>query len=378
MRASPRNAINLLFFVNGLVFASWASRLPDLQSQHGLDNHNLGIILLIHSIGAILAMPVTGWLIHKFGSRTMCKISCLLNILLFSLLPLSFSRYDLSILFLGMGASAGILDVAMNAQGVELEKMLQKPIMTFFHAMFSIGMVAGGAIAALANDQELSFFQHGFLISLLALILFFIASVSLINLSELEKLISGRILVLPSGPIIALGFIAFCCMMGEGAMSDWSTIYLLNTIELDAAQATFGLIAFAGCMTLGRLFGDNARKKFGDHRILLSGSITSLAGIILVISLLHPFLVIAGFGLVGIGLSNIVPIVYSLAGSYPGISPGVGIAMSTTIGYSGFMVGPPLIGFISDSYGLQTGLGIFLILFLIMFIITLARKRATN
>lgn len=373
---SPRASINLLFYINGLVFASWASRLPDLQSKYLFDNHTLGLILLAHSIGAVIAMPGTGWLINRFGSQLMCRISCFVNVLFFLFLPAAIGFWSISFIFFIMGVSAGVLDVSMNAQGVAVESRLNKPIMTFFHAMFSIGMVSGGLLGALAYDQTWTLFMHFSIASLFSLVLFLPAYKHLIDLTENQHPSNEPVLVWPKGPIIALGFIAFCCMMGEGAMSDWSTNYMLHSVQCDPGLATFGLIAFASCMTTGRLFGDRGRLLLGDHKILLWGALASLIGILLIISMIHPFVVILGFGIIGLGLSNIVPIVYSLAGSFPDISPGVGIAMSTTIGYSGFMIGPPLIGFLSDAFSLRWAFLLFLLLFSIMLIIVLSRNKS--
>jgi len=167
-------------------------------------------------------------------------------------------------------------------------------------------------------------------------------------------------------------------MMGEGAMSDWSTNYMRNIIATPSAYTTLGLTAFAGAMTIGRLFGDRARLRYGDYTILTLGAICSIIGMIGVLSALHYIIVILSFGLIGIGLANIVPISFSLSGNLKGISPGVGIAMVSAIGYSGFMIGPPLIGFVADAYNLRIALFILLVLFITMYLLILRSKNNTN
>lgn len=155
-------------------------------------------------------------------------------------------------------------------------------------------------------------------------------------------------------------------MMGEGAMSDWSTNYMKHEMGAVSGTEAFGLIAFAGMMTVGRLFGDTTRAKIGNYKLLMSGGWIALVGMAFILSGRHLVIVILGFGLVGLGLSNIVPVVYSMAGSFPNIAPGVGIAMSTTIGYMGFMIGPPVIGFVADLFTLRIGLAVTAVLLIIM------------
>ena len=360
-----RTALNVYFLINGFVYANWAARIPAIQDELSLNNKQIGIILLMHAIGAFITMPVTGFLISKFSSRRVTLFSGLLFPFFFLLIPWMDSYLTLLIPFLFMGMSTGVMDVAMNAQAVEVEKFLEKPIMTMFHALFSIGMVLGGIAGGLAISYKYELTLHFpvvFMVSILALI---IASFYLYP-DQLEEQDTGPMFVLPKGPIIGLGIIAFCCMMGEGAIADWSTLYMKKIVLSPEYLYAYGLTAFAAMMTLGRVIGDRGRLRFGDQRMLIIGSVLSLAGIVLVLSLLGPYVVIVGFGIVGLGLANIVPIVYSLAGSMPGIKPGVGIAMATTIGYSGFMIGPPIIGFVADASNLHIGLFVLAGLFVLM------------
>ena len=370
-----RQAINLFFLINGFIFANWAARIPRIQTDYILDNRLLGFILLAHSIGAFIAMPVTGWLIHKFGSKSITMISGILFPLFFGLIPLM-PDYPLLLLpFFFMGMATGIMDVAMNAQAVFVENHLNKPIMTMFHAIFSIGMVAGGLAGGFFTSMEIGLVEHFASMSVISLIVLLWASKFLFPEDPANDDEEEVLFAIPRGPIVGLGVIAFCCMMGEGAMTDWSTNYMKNIVGSAKDFQTFGLIAFAAMMTVGRLFGDRGRVIFGDKKMMVGGAVLSLAGMLFVLTLLHPILVILGFGMVGLGLSNIVPIVYSLAGSFPGIQPGVGIAMSTTIGYTGFMFGPAIIGFLADSYDLRMALVFMAALFALMFALVLQYKK---
>jgi MFS family permease len=175
---------------------------------------------------------------------------------------------------------------------------------------------------------------------------------------------------IPDKGLLAIGFIAFCCMLGEGAMSDWTANYLKQIVEVNNALAAVGLFAFSTAMMVGRLGGDSARAKFGDQKLIFYESIIAIFGLTIALSFPYSIPVMIGFFLVGIGLATIVPIAYSQAGTMPGLNPGVGIGMVTTIGYSGFLIGPPIIGFLADLFNLRIALFFILGLFFIMFFLT--------
>lgn len=365
---SYRTAVNIFFLVNGFVYANWAARIPAMQEQHDLDNIQIGFILLAHSIGAFIAMPVTGFLISKYSSRKVTFASGVAFPFFFVMLPWSQGFLSLLIPFLLMGSATGMMDVAMNAQAVQIEKILKKPIMTMFHALFSIGMVIGGLLGSLAINQGWSLSTHFPIVFLISLTTLVFAGKYLYpdpqSYSSKEPWF-----ILPKGPLVILGIIAFCCMMGEGAIADWSTIYMKEIVQSPTYLYAMGLTAFAALMTSGRLVGDQVRKRIRDRKILILGALLSIAGMLFTLLIDYPIIVIIGFGIVGLGLSNIVPIIYSLAGNMKKINPGVGIAMATTIGYSGFMIGPPLIGFIADASSLYYSMILLSVLFLLMFIL---------
>jgi MFS family permease len=375
---NPRIAVSLYFFANGLQYASWAGRIPDLQDMYHMDNRLMGFILLAHSIGAFITMPITGWLTQLFSSRTVAMVSGIFFSIFFACATLSPNYWMLLASFTLMGVSTGIMDIAMNAQAVEVERSYKRPIMTFFHALFSIGMVAGGLLDSVFISQAIALPTHFGWIAAIAIFMVIIGKAGMIKDLRSEQEEKQSTFRIPRGIVLVLGVITLCCMMGEGAMSDWSTNYMKNIIATPVAYTTFGLTAFAATMTIGRLLGDRARLRYGDYRILAVGGACAIIGMIAVLSALHFAVVIIGFGLIGIGLSNIVPISFSLSGNIKGLSPGVGIAMVSTIGYSGFMVGPPLIGFIADAYNLRIALFILLMLFIMMYFLILKSKSNTN
>ncbi len=361
-----RLAVKIIFFLNGFVHANYFSRLPRIQDQFGIDNGLVGLVLLSSSIGALLAMPFTGWLIIRNGSRRITIFSAFFYCSLIPLIPWMPHLWALIILFFLLGISSGMLDVAMNSQAVMVEKELNKPIMTSFHALFSIGMMAGAIGGSLFTKLDAGLFIHFAIITGISLITVFIARYYLIHDKPAVRAVEGPAFRLPNAAMVSIGIIAFCSMLGEGAMADWSTNYMENVAQASPALAPIGLSAFALAMTIGRLFGDGARIRFGDRKLMVVCGLIATAGLTLAIAFVHPFAVITGLFIIGIGLSAIVPIAYSIAGHTRDLPPGVGLAMVTTVGYSGFLFGPPIIGFIANWQSLRIALGLVVVLFIVM------------
>lgn len=363
---TPRIAVKLIFFINGFVHANLAARFPRVQEIFSIDNGMFGFVLLATSVGALLAMPFTGWLIIKNGSRRITIIAAFLYCVFIPLVPIMPGIIGLLFVFFLMGVTAGMLDVSMNSQAVMVEQLHTKPIMTSFHALFSIGMVIGAACGSLFAKLQTSLFLHLSIVVALGLIGAAWARYHLIHDKPQEKVEEGPAFRLPNAAMISIGVIAFCCMLGEGAMADWSTNYMENIALASKALAPIGLSSFALAMTIGRFFGDSVRAKLGDRKMLIYLGIISSVGVISILSFTHPIAVITGLFVTGIGLSSIVPIAYSIAGNTKDLPPGVGLAMVTTVGYSGFLFGPPIIGFLADWQSLRLALGLVAILFVIM------------
>jgi MFS family permease len=370
-----RIAVKLAFFLNGFVYANWVSRLPRIQEQYHADNKTIGLILLALSLGAVTAMPFTGWLIIKNGSRKLSLISLFIYCAFVPLIPFMSGIVSLFMLFIVLGISTGMLDVAMNAQAVMVERAYKKPIMTSFHAFWSIGMALGALSGALFADLQWGLPLHLTIVSVVSLaVVIWVRSNLIEDKPDITDVPDGPILRMPNRALLSVGIIAFCCMLGEGAISDWSVLYMEKISLSSKTLAPVALAAFATAMTLGRLIGDRFRAWWGDKKLIVSGGLISTAGLALTLAIPLPYLSIAGFFLVGLGLSTIVPITYSIAGNAKGLPPGVGLAMVTTVGYSGFLFGPPVIGFISDLSSLRIALIVVAVLFLFMTVIALARR----
>ncbi len=370
----PRIAVKLIFFINGFVHANLAARFPRVQEIFSIDNGTLGFVLLSSSLGALIAMPFTGWLIIQKGSRKIGIVSVFAYCIFVPLVPIMPDIVSLSILFFVMGLTAGMLDVSMNSQAVMVEQQHGKPIMTSFHALFSIGMVTGAVCGALFIKLNTTLFAHLSIIIAVSIAGAIWARYNLIHDKPAEKKMGEPAFRLPNTAMVSIGVIAFCCMLGEGAMADWSTNYMENIAHASKALAPIGLSAFALAMTVGRIFGDSARARFGDRKLMMACGLIATMGMAITMIFIHPYAVIFGFFITGIGLSSIVPIAYSIAGNTKDLPAGVGLAMVTTVGYAGFLFGPPLIGLIANWQSLRIALGLVAFLFVVMMLLSARYK----
>ena len=370
-----RIAVKIAFFLNGFIYANWVSRLPRIQEIYHADNGTIGLVLLASSLGAVASMPFTGWVIIKNGSRRITMFSIILYCVFVPLIPFMQTLYALIALYVIMGITTGMLDVAMNAQAVMVEQKYQKPIMTSFHALFSIGMALGAWCGALFADLNIELPIHLAIIVAASLVAAVWVSRNLIfDKPDKSDVHDGPLFRIPGKALISIGIIAFCCMMGEGAMADWSVNFMENIALSSKSLAPIALSAFATAMTLGRLFGDSVRTKIGDRKLIVGGGVISSLGLGLALMFPEPYVAITGFFFVGLGLSTIVPIAYSIAGNAKGLPSGVGLSMVTTIGYAGFLFGPPFIGFVADVFDLRIGLLIVLTLLVLMTVLGVLRK----
>jgi predicted MFS family arabinose efflux permease len=371
-----RIAVSLIFFINGFIFANWVARSPELQLIYRLNNSDFGNLLLSMALGALVAMPFSGGLIARLGSRKITIGATFTFCILVIAIPFMPFFTILSLLFVLIGISTGMMDVAMNAQAVLVEEDLKKPIMSSFHAAYSVGNVVGAASGALFAKLMIPLAFHVFAVCCVGIL---VASWSvqhlIVETVNTVKKSNTSTFQLPNKYLLALGLIAFCCMFGEGAMSDWTTIYLHKNIGLDKASAPLGYLCFTIAMTIGRLFGDYFRQRFGDTNILIFNSLLTVIGFLIVLLNVNLVVICVGFLWVGLGLSIIVPIAYSRGGSAPDLPPGVGLAMITTIGYGAFLMSPPLIGYLSDALGLLTAFWVVFALFVLMLGLSIGQRK---
>lgn len=371
---AARIAVSVIFFINGFGFASWVPHIPTVQTRLGLSPSHLGLALLAMAAGALASMPLSGAMVARFGSRAMTMGG---SVLFCALVALPVRATDFVLLvasLLVLGAANGTMDVSMNAHAVAVEKRLGRPVMSSFHALYSLGGLAGSGSSILWLSLGLTPPVHMTGVAVLCLVSVLGASRFLLAEVPEEQGATGQAFMLPRGPVLTLGLLTFMVMMVEGGMADWSAVYLRQSLGAEVGLAGAGYAVFSLAMATGRLTGDWLTQGLGPATLLRVGGALATCGLGGALLLHHPVAALVGFGCVGLGLSNLVPVLFSAAGRMPGLSPGVGIAAVSTTGYGGFLVGPPLVGFLAEQTGLPLALGLF-VLFLALVALNGARVR---
>ncbi|HLX92738.1 MAG TPA: MFS transporter [Puia sp.] len=356
-----RFSVATFFFVAGLCFASWASRIADIQSTLHLNNAELGSVLLGLPVGLLLSLPFAGILVARFGSRNVVLSAAFSYALLLPLLGLTISGWQLMLGLFLYGISGNILNISVNTQAVGAEYIFGRSIMASFHGIWSLAGFAGAALGALFISLHFLPYQHFLIIAATASFLIIRASSNLIPL-DVNSSEQRPVFSLPDKSLINLGFIAFCSMICEGTMFDWSSVYFKRVIRPSNDLIAAGYTAFMCTMALGRFAADHLASKYGKRRVLQLSGVLTAAGLLLAITAPYFFPAIAGFLLVGAGVSSVVPFVYSIAGKSKTLSSGVALAAVSTIGYFGFLVGPPVIGFIAQIVNLRVSFCVIAIL----------------
>lgn len=353
---AARLAVLTLFFINGLAGASWFVRIPDVQDSIGLSNALLGVTLLGLPAGAVVAMPIAGLMTNRVGSRRIALIGAVIACVGVALIGVANNAALLAAMLVVFGIGNGAMDIGMNAQGVEVESYAEHSLMSQFHGAFSVGGIAGAASGGFLASHGVDVQPHLAGIGLICFIAtLVIARLLLPRPAEHEHADAPALTLRAPWPIVLLGIIAFCAMLTEGAMSDWTAVYLRD-IGAGAGLAASGYALFSITMAIGRLSGDRAIDVLGGRRLIRIGGVVAAVGILLAMVLHTVPAALIGFGLVGIGVATIAPIVYSTAGRSRLIPPGTAIAAATTIGYLGFMAGPPVIGLTAGLTGLRWAL----------------------
>src|SRR6185295_3330610 len=305
--ARARLAVSTMFFVNGVVLASWVPHIPAVKARHAISDGQLGAVLFAMAVGAVVALPMAGWLVGRFGSRRMTSIAAVGLCLCLPLPVLAPTVVLLTISLGALGAFNATLDVSMNAQAVVVEQRYGRPIMSSFHGLFSLGMLAGAgaAVAVMAlGPSDSSHVVGASLASLLAV------GVNLPNLVPTTSRVAGagRVFGVPSRALQGLGALAFCGLLIEGAMGDWTAVYLHDTLGSGDALAGTGFAAFSLAMAGGRFAGDRLVAGFGSARVLGVFSAAASIGLIVALILGDATSAVMGFGMVGLGIANVVPI----------------------------------------------------------------------
>jgi MFS family permease len=360
-RISYRIAVSLAFFINGAGFACIACRLPDIQKRLNLDEGQLGLALFACAVGAFLGVGRAGRACARLGTHRVVLWFGLGTCLFLSLLPFATAYWVLCLVFAAFGACAGTMDMAMNANGVSVEKLFPKPIMSSLHGMFSLGGLfwagVGWTVVKLGVSAQAHFVGASLVLGLLVVWL-----VPRLLRSTPDPSQLGPPFAFPSRSVLVIGLIAFCAFLCEGAMGDWSAIYLQRNLHQTPAYSTLGYLAFTLTMTITRFGGDAVLHRWGPTRTLRVSGLITFLGLGAALWFGIPWLTVVGFASVGLGMATAAPIAFSLGGRIGGDDPAHAIASIAMLGYLAFLIGPALIGFLARLTSLRDALVLVVIL----------------
>ncbi|MCF2443674.1 MFS transporter [Dyadobacter sp. CY345] len=362
---AARRASLLIFLVCGIGLSSWAPMVPFAKVNLGLDDAALGLVLLSLGAGAILTMPFTGFLINKFGSRRVMLVAAIVIAITLPLLLLTSTATQLAVALFVFGASIGSIDVAMNSHAVLVQDRYGRHIMSSFHGMFSLGGLLGSIGLGFLIKIGLSPTIAAVSISALLVLIAVSQYKNLFPKSE-EKSVDSFSFSLPRGPVLALGLMCFVFFLAEGALLDWSAVFLQFNRNFEPSMAGLGYAVFSVAMAVMRLTGDKIVHQIGSSRVVLIGALVSSAGYMLAVMVPWQGAALIGFALVGLGAANVVPVFFTAAGNIPNIPASVSLPAVTTLGYMGQLAGPAMIGFIAEASSLPIALGFVGVLLLIV------------
>jgi MFS family permease len=350
-RKWQRFSVTGFFFLAGLCFSSWASRIPDIKDQLHLSDAQLGNVLFALPVGLMVSLPLSGWMVARFGSRTMVITGAILYSLTLCFIGFVSTAWQLAGVLFVFGLWGNLQNIAVNTQAVGVEAIYGRSIMASFHGAWSIAAFSGAAIAFFLVSTGLSILAHFVVITGL------IFAIILISYRNLIPGTSGgasqSIFSWPDKALLKLGLIGFFGMASEGAMFDWSGVYFHSVVHPPDALTPLGFVAFMSTMACGRFVGDALTNKIGRKKMLQLSGILIALGLGLSVVLPTIFGVITGFLLVGFGVSSVVPLVYGAAGKSSTFPASVALAAVSSISFFGFLLGPPVIGWIAQTASLQ-------------------------
>lgn len=355
-----QRAVAAAFFINGTIFGIWATQVPLVKERLDLGPALLGGVLFCMAAGALLGMPLAGALMGRFGSAALVRGTAAAFC---ALLPVVAAAPTVPLLALALflfGAAGGAMDVAMNAHGVAVERRLARSVMSALHGMWSlgglVGAAGGGALLGVVSPV-----QQAAAVGLAMAVLLGVAHRGLLPASADRG--DGRVsFVLPGRASLLLGVLMFVAFMAEGAILDWSAVFLKEELGAPGDVAAAGYAAFSGAMAGGRFLGDAVRHRLGPVTVVRCGAALAALGLVLGLATHDAVFAVIGFGLVGIGLSNVVPILFSAAGAMREGAAGTAVAAVATLGYAGLLAGPPALGFVAAASSVGVALGLVAVL----------------
>lgn len=372
---TPWRAVSAMFILNGALFGIWASRIPAVAEIHDLSPGRLGALLLLLAGGAIVAFPLAGRLADQLGAYRVTWGISYAYVAALILIGIAPNYWSLAVSLFLFGATHGAMDVTMNTWASEVERRLERPMMSSFHAMFSLGAGLGAGTGVLAASYALGLIAHFVtVLPVITLLTLYMAKIGWVSDTS-QSTDAAPVFIFPKGPLLAVGFVAFCSSLGEGAMADWSAIFLVLTAEATEAQAALGYSVFSVAMVVMRLLGDRATHLFGPQRTAQTAGVIATTGVLCAVLMGTYFWALFGFALMGVGYAVIMPLAFARAANDPILAPGTAIASVSTLGYGGLLLGPPVIGFLSELTSLRVAFFLLAILAGLMVLCSGALRR---
>lgn len=334
-----------------------------------MNEAQLGSVLFMLPFGSIVALPVAGWAVHRVGSRLITGASAIGYALLLVAIGYCRERWQLSLVLFAFGFFGDLLNIAMNTQGLGVQQKLGRPVLSSMHGLWSIGALCGAVVGGWTLRQQWETSSHFWLVAVICVLLSLVVYVFLIA-DEASPSTGQKIFVRPDRALLLFGLICFCTAVVEGAMADWSSLYYRQVMQDPGKVSTTGYTAFTFAMAIGRLFGDRLIAALRYRRTLILNGIFIAGGLALALGIPQPLAVIIGYALVGLGVSSVIPIIYMIAGKSTTMAPAAALAAVSTVGYTGFLIGPPMIGFIAHETGLRLALVTVLILGIVITVVS--------
>lgn len=352
-----RTALGAMFFFVGLCFASWAARIPDIQAKFDLSEGQLGTMLLFLPLGSLLGLPLAGWAVHHYGSRRVIMIGGFTYAITLPLIGLSPTILFLVPVLILYGLLGNVMNISLNTQALDLEDQMGKSILASFHGLWSMAGFVGAGLGAGMIFINFAPELHYTIVMGISILIILSAQRFIIK----EKKISeggGLVLKKPDALLLRIGMIAFLGMMCEGCMFDWSGVYFKKVVLADPSLIALGYVAFMASMASGRFITDKVAARYTKVAVIQVSGILIFLGLGLSVAFPNIWAASIGFLLVGFGVASIIPLSYSIAGRSKLYSPSVALALVSTISFFGFLLGPPLIGFIAELFDLKTSFAI--------------------
>lgn len=367
---TPWRAVAAMFLLNGAFFGIWASRIPAISARYDLDPGSLGLLLLCLAAGAIAAFPFAGRMADRHGAAPVTRTIAVFYAFALIGIALAPNVAFLAVSLFIFGATHGAMDVTMNAWAAEVERAGQKPIMSSFHAIFSVGAGLGAASGFGAASNDIGVLLHFTAASAcVAVPMLLLAAISWTS-QRAPSTETSPVFAFPTGNLLAVGIVAFCVSVGEGGMADWSAVFLVLVASADEAQAALGYTVFSCAMVATRLAGDRIIAILGPTRTArISGSAAAIGAALAVAGGTY-VTALAGFAFMGVGYAVIMPLAFSRGANDPSVNPGAGVARVATLGYGGMLLGPPLIGFVADATSLRVAFSLLALLAIVVVLLS--------